>query len=143
VESDFIEGVLYLPENLFYNTSAPGIIIFLNKRKPKDRTNKLFLVNASKEFAKGDPKNYITEEGIEKITKAFLKWKEIDKFSRIVGKDEIAKNDYNISPSRYIHTSEAEEYRPIAEIWEEIKELDDEAASLNKSLAAIVKKVGV
>jgi type I restriction enzyme M protein len=143
VESDFIEGVLYLPENLFYNTSAPGIIIFLNKRKPKDRTNKLFLVNASKEFAKGDPKNYITEEGIEKITKAFLKWKEIDKFSRIVGKDEIAKNDYNISPSRYIHTSEAEEYRPIAEIWEEIKELDEEAASLNKSLAAIVKKVGV
>jgi len=143
VESDFIEGVLYLPENLFYNTPAPGIILFLNKKKPVDRKNKLFLVNASKEFAKGDPKNYITEEGIEKITKAFLKWKEIDKFSRIVGKAEIAKNDYNISPSRYIHTSEAQEYRPIAEIWEEIKELDDEAASLNKSLAAIVKKVGV
>ena len=35
VEHDLIEGVIYLPENLFYNTSAPGIIIFLNKTKTK------------------------------------------------------------------------------------------------------------
>ncbi len=30
--------------------------------------------------------------------------------------DELKWNDYNISPSRYIHTSDAETYRPIAEI---------------------------
>ena len=36
--------------------------------------------------------------------------------SRIVSREEIAKNDFNISPSRYIHTGEADEYRPIAEI---------------------------
>ena len=38
VEQDLIEGVIYLPENLFYNTTAPGIIIVLNKAKPKERT---------------------------------------------------------------------------------------------------------
>lgn len=37
VDNDLIESVLYLPENLFYNTPAPGIVIFLNKAKPKDR----------------------------------------------------------------------------------------------------------
>ena len=58
VEQDLIEGVIYLPENLFYNTTAPGIILFLNKAKPKERKGKLFLLNASREFAKGDPKNY-------------------------------------------------------------------------------------
>ncbi|KYC45934.1 MAG: N-6 DNA Methylase [Candidatus Methanofastidiosum methylothiophilum] len=142
VENDYIEGVLYLPENLFYNTSAPGIIIFLNKAKPAGRKNKLFLVNASKEFAKGDPKNYITDEGIEKIVSAFLEWKEIDKFSKIVTKEEIAKNDYNISPSRYIHISEEEEYRPIGEIWEEIKELEEEARTLYESIDEIVRKIG-
>ena len=36
VEQDLIEGVIYLPENLFYNTTAPGIILFLNKAKPKN-----------------------------------------------------------------------------------------------------------
>ena len=59
VERDLIEGVIYLPENLFYNTSAPGILLFVNKAKPKAQQDKLFLVNAAQVFAKGDPKNYI------------------------------------------------------------------------------------
>src|SRR5207253_10427141 len=50
VEQDVIEGVIYLPENLFYNTSAPGIIIVLNKAKSKERRGNLFLLNASREF---------------------------------------------------------------------------------------------
>lgn len=142
VENDLLEGVLYLPENLFYNTSAPGIILFLNKAKPSGRKNKLFLVNASKEFAKGDPKNYMTDEGIEKITTACLNWDEIEKFSRIVGKDEIVKNDYNISPSRYIHVSEDEEYRPIGEIWEEIKDLEEESEVINRNISSIIRVLG-
>jgi type I restriction enzyme M protein len=142
VDNDYIEGVLYLPENLFYNTSAPGIILFLNKAKPKERKEKLFLVNASKEFAKGDPKNDITYEGVEKIASAVLKWAEIEKFSRIVSKDEIVKNDYNISPSRYIHVSEDAEYRSIGEIWEEIKELEEEAIEVTKTINDIVVKLG-
>jgi len=39
-----------------------------------------------------------------------------DKLSRIVRFEELKKNDYNISPSRYIHTGDAETYRPIGEI---------------------------
>ena len=123
VEHDLIEGLIYLPENLFYNTTAPGIIIVLNKAKPKARKDKLLLINAAKEFKKGDPKNYITDEGIERIAEAFIGWREQDKFSRVVGKAEIVKNDYNISPSRYIHTGASEEYRPIAEIMEELEGL--------------------
>ena len=71
VEQDLIEGVIYLPENLFYNTTAPGIILFLNKAKPKERKGKLFLLNASREFAKGDPKNYLTEDAIMRIAETF------------------------------------------------------------------------
>lgn len=141
VENDYIKGVLYLPENLFYNTTAPGIIIFLNKNKPADKKNKLFLVNASQEFAKGAPKNYIPDESIEKITSTFLEWKETDKFSKIVTKDEIVKNDYNISPTRYIHISEEEEHRPISEIWEEISELNKQARELDETIEKIIEKI--
>lgn len=112
VEQDLIEGVVYLPENLFYNTTAPGILLFLNRAKSKDRRGRLFLINASKEFAKGDPKNYITDDGISKIAGTFREWREEERLSRVVSIEEIAKNDFNISPSRYIHTDESEEYRP-------------------------------
>ncbi len=120
MEHDLIEGVIYLPENLFYNTSAPGIVLVLNNRKPEDRRNQIFLVNASLSFEKGDPKNFIPDGEIDRIAKTFLDWEEVEKFSRVVSLEEIAKNDFNISPSRYIHVAEAEEFRPIAEMLGEL-----------------------
>ena len=143
VEEDLIEGVIYLPENLFYNTTAPGIILVLNRARPKERRDKLFLLNAGREFVKGDPKNYIPEEAIARIAETFKNWEEKEKYTRIVTREEIAKNDFNISPSRYIHTGEADEYRPIAEIVEELNALEKEAketdAALKKILTRIVK----
>ena len=135
VEQDLIEGVIYLPENLFYNTTAPGIILVLNRAKPKERKEKLFLLNASREFTKGDPKNYIPDDAIRRIADTFSAWQEVEKYSRIVSREEIAKNDFNISPSRYIHTGEADEYRPIAEI---VEELDDAGrGSRGRPIAAL------
>jgi type I restriction enzyme M protein len=141
VEQDLIEGVIYLPENLFYNTTAPGIILFLNKAKAKERKGKLFLLNAATEFAKGDPKNYLPEEAITCIADTFKAWREVEKYSRIVTRDEIAKNDFNISPSRYIQTGEADKYRPIAEIVEELDALEAEAQETDKVLKAVLGRI--
>jgi len=143
VEQDLIEGVIYLAENMFYNTSAPGILLFLNREKPADRKGKMFLVNASKIFAKGDPKNLPIYDGIEQIATAFLLWREEDKFSRIVSKEAIVRADYNISPSRHIHVGDAEEFRPIGEILEELKVLETEAAETNAALMVVFKKLKI
>jgi type I restriction enzyme M protein len=141
VEQDLIEGVIYLPENLFYNTTAPGIILFLNKAKAKERKGKLFLLNAATEFAKGDPKNYLPDEAITRIADTFKEWREVEKYGRIVPHEEIAKNDFNISPSRYIHTGAGEEYRPLAEIVEELDALEEEAKETDKALRAVLEKI--
>ncbi len=140
VENDMIEGVIYLPENLFYNTSAPGIIIFLNKAK--QHKNKIYLLHAGKEFEKGDPKNYITKDGIERISETYKAFKEVEKFSRLVGKDEIVKNDYNISPSRYIQVNNAYTYRPIEEIVEELREQESEYVTIDTEVKTILTKLG-
>jgi type I restriction enzyme M protein len=141
IEHDLIEGVIYLPDNMFYNTSAPGIIIFLNKEK--QHKNKIYLLHAGKEFEKGDPKNYITETGINRIAERYNSFKDEDKFTRLVSKDEIVKNDYNISPSRYIQVTDAETYRPVAEIVEELNLLEEEAAAYNAELKTILEKLGI
>lgn len=143
VERDLIEGVIYLPDNLFYNTTAPGIILFLNKKKPVEHRGKLFLLNASREFEKGDPKNYLPDPAIERIAETFTVWREVEKYSRIVSREEIAKNDYNISPSRYIHTTEGEEYRPLSEIVQDIREVDKEVAVSSDELNKILLTLGL
>ncbi|NLX25273.1 MAG: SAM-dependent DNA methyltransferase [Lentisphaerae bacterium] len=143
VDQDLVESVLYLPENLFYNTTAPGIVLFLNKAKPKARRGKVFLVNASQIFEKGDPKNFIPEEGIQRIVATLTGWKEEEKLSRIVDHAELKKNDYNISPSRYIHTGDEETYRPIPEIVAELDVIETEARETDHTLRAILNQLGV
>jgi type I restriction enzyme M protein len=140
IEQDLIEGVIYLPENLFYNTTAPGIIIFLNKTK--QHKEKIYLLHAGKEFEKGDPKNYITPEGIERIAETYKAFKEEEKFARLVSKDEIVKNDYNISPSRYIQINDAETYRPLGEIIKELHTLEAEAIDIDIEVKTILDKLG-
>ena len=143
VDHDLIESVLYLPENLFYNTTAPGVVLFLNRSKPRDRKGKVFLVNASQIFQKGDPKNFIPPAGIQRIVDTLINWKEEEKLSRIVDHAELKKNDYNISPSRYIYTGEAETYRPIAEILAELDVIEEEAKETDKALREILSQLGV
>ena len=140
IDNDLIEGVIYLPENLFYNTSAPGIIIFLNKSK--QFKNKIYLLHAGKQYEKGDPKNYIPNEGVEHISTTYNTFKEEEKLARFVGTTEIMKNDYNISPSRYIQINEAEIYRPIGEILDELSALEDEALIIDTELKSILKHIG-
>ena len=81
--------------------------------------------------------------GIRRIADTLIGWKEEEKLSRIVDHAELKKNDYNISPSRYIHTSDAETYRPIAEIVEELRAVEAEARETDNALKEILEKLGV
>ena len=141
VDHDFIEGVILLPDNLFYNTSSAGIIIFLNRKKMEKRKNKIILLNASQEFYKGKPKNHISEEGIDKIANAFIEGKEIDRFLKIITKSEAIENDYNLSPSRYVSLSEKITYRPIPQILSDLKNIQEEEKEAEKNLERILKKL--
>lgn len=142
VDKDWIEAVLFLPENLFYNTTAPGIILVLNRNKPKERKGKIMLINASLEFEKGRPKNFIPDDKIKKIAKAFHDWKSIEKFTKIITNEEGAKNDYNLSPSRYISNGKEEEYKDVEEILVELAGLEGARTKTDKELNSIMKKIG-
>src|ERR687886_2566894 len=66
---DLIEAVVLLPENLFYNTTAPGIVMVLNKAK--SHPGEVLLINASKLFSKDRPKNHLTQEHVERIAEIY------------------------------------------------------------------------
>jgi len=155
VDNDYIEGVILMPENLFYNTTAPGIILLLNKAKSKARKGKIILVNASQKFKKGRPKNFIpdglNEEGkynadddyITQIAEAYKKCDDVEKLVKVIAIQEAVKNDYNLSPSRYIETGEAEVYRDIPEVLRELEDWEAEAKTVDKELKGIFAKLGL
>lgn len=142
VEQGVIEGVILLPDNLFYNTTAAGIIIALNRNKPKERKDKVILINASSEFQKGRPKNFIPDISIKKIADAFHAWKDVERFIKLVSIEEIVKNDYNLSPSRYIETAVPTEHRDVQTLLDELAKLDVEAKRLDGELKEIFAGLG-
>ena len=75
--------------------------------------------------------------------KLLIAWKEEEKFSRIVDQEELARNDFNISPSRYIHTSDAETHRPIADIIKDLDAIEAEAREADRALREILGRLGV
>ncbi len=140
VENDLIEAVILLTDNLFYNTTAPGNIIVINRAK--EHKGEILLINASKEFAKGRPKNYLTEENIKKILDAYFGWKEIEGFSKIITIEEARKNDYNLSPSRYVSVDEKEEIQPVEDVLVELAKVEEERKEVDAELREILTKMG-
>ncbi|MGB9428309.1 MAG: N-6 DNA methylase [Gammaproteobacteria bacterium] len=142
VEQDLIDGVILLPDNLFYNTTAAGIIVVLRRNKPRARTGKITLINASREFKKGTPKNYLTEEAIGKIATAFLKGEPAESFAAVITREQAAENDYNLSPSRYIANGDAKTLREIPEIVAELDSLKKDETALDVELAEVLVQLG-
>lgn len=134
VDRDLIDGVILLPENLFYNTTAAGIIVVFNKRKSAARKGKIFLLNASKHFRKGRPKNYLPEEDIRSLTAIYLNGEPIEGELAVITTQQAEDGDYNLSPSKWAVQTEDAAYRDVPHLVAELARLDDEAAEVNRSL---------
>ena len=135
VERDLIGGVILLPDNLFYNTSAAGVIVVLSKRKPEARKDRIVLLNASRRVRKGRPKNFIPEEDIRVIAEAFAAGDPVAGEVAVITREQAAGADYNLSPSRWVGQTEAVAQRPIADILADMQRLDAEAREVDARLA--------
>lgn len=142
VEHDLIDGVVLLPDNLFYNTNAAGVIVVLSKRKPAARKDKIVLLNASRRVQKGRPKNFIPEDDIRPLAAAYLKGEPVDGELIVVDRAKIAEADYNLSPSRWVGQSSSAEVGSVSALVRELGALDDDAhqlsATISKMLAGVV-----
>ncbi len=143
VEHDWIEGVILLPENLFYNTSAPGIILLLNRAKPAEWRQQFLLINASARFIKGKPKNALTEEGIQAVTEIYRAWETREKLSRVVTLDEVRAADYNLSPSQFVEVNDKAQHRPMSEILADLAEARAERERADAELTGVLARIGL
>ena len=141
VERDLIDGVLLLPANLFYNTSAAGIIVVLSKRKPEARRGRIVLVNASRRVGKGRPKNYIPEEDIRPIAAAFLKGGAVEGEVAVITREQAAEADYNLSPSRWVGQADNQEGHTLDSLIGAYKELSAEGRNLEESFSSLLESL--
>ncbi len=142
IDDDFIECVIGLPDNLFYNTSAPWCIVIINKNKAKERTNKILFIDASKDYQEGKNQNKLREMDLEKISTTYLDRKEQEKYSYVADLEEIQENDYNLNIARYVDTSEPEEVIDVAKEYNELQGLLEDRDDAKKKVDGYIKELG-
>ena len=127
VDEDLVEAIILLPEKLFYNTMAPGIVMILNRNKPEERKGKILFINASQELEKHPEVrrlNRLGEEHIRKIVEAYRRFEDVDGFARVVPLSEIKEKDYNLNVTLYVFPREEEEEIDLAKELEELHEIE-------------------
>ncbi|MCD1244987.1 type I restriction-modification system subunit M [Vibrio cholerae] len=157
IKGDLIEGVVGLPDKLFFNTGIAAAVLIINKNKPAALKNKVIFVDASAEFGEGKAMNYLRESDIKRITTEYSKAKQtlvdageqtedklselldavtVDKYLRVVDIAEIKQNDFNLNISRYIDTSEEEDKINVADVWKNLSRIDQELIQTDKKLSS-------
>ena len=138
VDRDLIDGVILLPDNLFYNTSAAGVIVVLSKRKPAARKDKIVLLNASRRVRKGRPKNFIPEEDIRVIAEAFAEGEPVEGEVAVITREQAEVADYNLSPSRWVGMTAETHLGSIPDLIEELRHLNSRDTELTSEVLGML-----
>jgi type I restriction enzyme M protein len=141
VEHDLIEGVILLPENLFYNTPAPGIVMVLNRSKP--HPGAILLVNASQLFVKGKPKNEFTDQQVAQVHALFASWKSVELLCAVVTTEQVGSNDYNLSPSRYVAGAATDQILPLDDAVKLFREAEAKRKEAEVELWKVLRELSV
>lgn len=106
IENDKIAAIIGLPANIFFGTGIPTIIMVLRQKRTE---SDVLIVDASKGFEKAGKSNRLRASDIRRIVDVVDARQTVEGFSRLVGKEEIRANDYNLNIPRYVDSSEPTE----------------------------------
>jgi type I restriction enzyme M protein len=112
IRKGYIAGIVGLPPNLFYGTGIPACIVVIDKQDAHTRKG-IFMIDASAGFMKDGNKNRLRDRDIHKIVDVFNRRLEVPGYSRMVGVDEIERNDFNLNIPRYIDSRQPEDIQDI------------------------------
>ena len=106
IENNHIDTIIGLPANIFFGTGIPTIIMVL---KQKRENTDVLIVDASKGFIKEGKNNKLRASDIKRIADTVTRRISVPKLSRVVSREEIRSNEYNLNIPRYVDSSESAE----------------------------------
>ena len=106
IENNNIDAIIGLPANIFYGTGIPTIIMILRQKRVN---TDVLIIDASKGYIKAGKNNKLRASDIKKIVDTIVNRESIEKYSRVVTKEEIRENDYNLNIPRYVDSSDEPE----------------------------------
>lgn len=142
IDLNLLDAVIGLPENLFFGTGIPAVILIFKKNRTK---NDVLFIDASGEghYEKGKNQNKLREEDLQEIERVYNNYQTVDKYSYRATLDEIKENDYNLNIPRYVDTFEEEDMVDMDAVAQNILNIKAELEEVEKQMARYLEELGL
>lgn len=151
VKADLVEGIIAMPDKLFYSTGIPVSLWIISKQKAQ--SGKMLFIDARNMGTMVSRKlREFTDDDIAKVAGAFDAFRdgtleEEKGFSAAVSTEDIAKQDYILTPGRYVGIADAEEddepfEEKMARLTSEISKCFEESNRLQEQIKKNLEAIG-
>lgn len=139
IENNHIDTIIGLPANIFFGTGIPTIIMVLKQHR---ENTDVLIIDASKGFVKEGKNNKLRASDIKRISDTVIRRESVEKYAKVVDREEIRANEYNLNIPRYVDSSEsaeswdvyasmfggipASEIKALQEYWDAFPDLKNE-----------------
>ncbi|MDE1818368.1 MAG: N-6 DNA methylase [Thaumarchaeota archaeon] len=161
VEADLVDCMVALPTNLFFTVTIPACLWFIAKNKndgeSRKRIGQTLFIDARKIFTPVDRRtNEFSEEQLQRIAgtyrsyigeKGYPKYEDISGYCKVATIEDIAKNNFVLTPGRYVGAEDVEEddepfEDKMKRLVKEYSELSEKSKDLDKEIRKNLKELG-
>jgi type I restriction enzyme M protein len=143
LDMDLLEAVIGLGPNLFYGTGLAACILVFRHRKARERRGRVLIVDASREFRTGRAQNELLPEHVDRILGWYQGSQDVEGVARVVTRDEIAANEYNLNIPRYVERKAEGETITVEEAMQRLRSSAEAAFAAEAKLIEILKREGI
>lgn len=138
IENDYIEAIIALPDQLFYNTGIRTYIWILTNEKPTERVGKIQLIDATSKFKKmrrslGYKRQYLTDKDIKEVSEYYEKFDSKSENVKIFDNEEFGYTKVTVERPLQLNFCVSDErlenlhaYKGFSKLAESKKENPDE-----------------
>ena len=102
IENDFVECVIGLGSNLFYNSPMEACLLITKTNKEKHKKGKVLIINAVKEVKQDKNIGFLEQSHIERIHQAYQAFKDEAGFCKVLKVEEILENRASLNIAQYV-----------------------------------------
>jgi len=138
IEGDFVDAVIGMGKNLFYNSSMESCLLVCRMKKPKERKGKIIFINAVNELRIERTNAWLEPQHIKKISDAYWKFKDAEGFAKVMSNKEVLENNGNLSLQLYVNQAANKNKLNVEDL---IADMKKGQKKINASLDTLFKKL--
>ncbi len=143
IEGDYVDAVIGLGKNLFYNSSMESCLLVCRMKKPKERKGKIIFINAVNEVHSERSSAWLEQDHIKKISNAYRSFKDIDGFAKVATIDQALENNGNLSIPLYVRVANETQQEFVKGTLKEIKQTHEAVNASMENLFEQLEKLGI